>query len=135
MTTKTRTCPKCLTEQPATQFQAARRSWCRSCVHEDRAAHGWGPTPETLPCSHPRERTTSPEQRRAHDSISTAVRRGDIPWIGDQTCSHCGATAEIYHHASYAPEDHLKVEPLCSSCHTKHHLSERKASSSEPAGR
>ncbi len=58
-----------------------------------------------------------PLKKRAHDVVAYAVRLGKLPKVGTQKCE-CGQPARHYHHhKGYAPENHLAVIPVCTTCH------------------
>lgn len=69
----------------------------------------------------------TPEARRAHYLLNTAVAMGDIE--RPDACSACGFvgrwTRDIHaHHDDYAKP--FDVRWLCSSCHKKHHAALRR---------
>lgn len=61
----------------------------------------------------------SPDKRKAHMAVKSAVRRGDLPAIKTLQCAECGKPAQDYHHWSYKLEHWLDVIPVCKSCHRK----------------
>ena len=60
-----------------------------------------------------------PEKRKAHQSLSYAVKTGRLPSASSQKCVVCKtAQAQEYHHHNGYAEDHwLDVIPVCSKCH------------------
>jgi len=58
-------------------------------------------------------------QARACRAVSLAIRRGELPALGDgkTICVDCGAVAACYDHRDYLRP--LDVEPVCRSCNNK----------------
>ncbi len=61
---------------------------------------------------------------QARQRVNVEVRTGRRPHPNSLPCSLCGhvhrlggARHEYHHHLGYAPENHLKVVPVCSRCH------------------
>ena len=57
------------------------------------------------------------DKQRAHNAVGRAILRRELPPIASCECLACGDRADFYHHPSYAPQDWLRVVPLCGSCH------------------
>ena len=58
----------------------------------------------------------------AQIAVSIAVRAGKLPRVSTLKCSNCPKQASHYHHhKGYASENHLKVIPVCTSCHKNLH--------------
>lgn len=71
-------------------------------------------------------RQRHPEQVKAHNAITNAVRDGKLPHVSTQVCQKCGNKAQQYHHHSYDPDFWLDVVPLCIKCHRLvHEVSEK----------
>lgn len=66
-------------------------------------------------------KSSNPEKIEAQHAVLAEVRKGTIPKASECVCRTCGQQAAHYHHESYAPEDRLKVVPLCNSCHVRVH--------------
>ncbi len=66
-----------------------------------------------------------PERDAARLAVYRAVNHKQLPKVRKCKCADCGKQAQHYHHESYAPEDQLKVIPLCCSCHKKRHMSSK----------
>jgi hypothetical protein len=64
-----------------------------------------------------RRRIRDREKVAARKAIAAEVRAGRIPRASALRCEACKGPAVEYHHASYAPEDRLKVVALCVFCH------------------
>jgi hypothetical protein len=75
-------------------------------------------------------RQRHPDQVKAHQAVTNAVRDGKLPHISTQECEKCGAEAQEYHHRYYDLDSWLNVVPLCRECHRSiHESAEREASS------
>src|ERR1700730_2200446 len=65
----------------------------------------------------------------AHQAVAVALRSGILE--RPEICSMCGEKPRpgsmSAHHESYLPEDHLKVQWLCTGCHLKMHRSRARA--------
>lgn len=61
------------------------------------------------------------EHGKAHAAVGTEIRKGRMPHPKTLRCLGCNGQAQLYHHESYRPEDHLRVVPLCRKCHRQHH--------------
>ena len=68
-----------------------------------------------------------PNQIKAEKAVSNAIRSGKLPRPDTLQCMNCFRDAKQYHHPSYAPEDRLKVFPVCVGCHIKCHKHSSKA--------
>lgn len=72
------------------------------------------------------------EQRLAWETVWAAVEQGSLPHPSETLCQECGETAEVHHHPSYAPEDHLKTTTLCRPCHSRLHRRGGKSNRKRP---
>ena len=67
------------------------------------------------------------KQARAHNAVSYAISRGNLPSLDTQKCLECGKTATRYHHHNgYDRKHRLDVVPLCGRCHYAAHAHENK---------
>lgn len=147
MNQPTKTCPKCKTFKPLSEFYRNRRSkdgrahYCKPCSH-NRVREWRKENPEKSKaadrrwyvrnpgCRGPNQaeqhrvaskkwKQNNPAARSAHRKLEDAVRRGDL--VRPTTCSACGKRCRPDgHHADYAKP--LEVIWLCSFCHRKTHL-------------
>ena len=68
-------------------------------------------------------RESSPEKYKAHNAVTNAITRLDLPHASGLVCESCQeAQAQQYHHHNgYAPEHVLDVVALCTTCHGEEH--------------
>lgn len=131
-------CKRCGIEKTTSDFRKRKQakdglqSYCRECAnrrnYEYREASGkeknrlnqrkWRLKTEYWLERRKQYVVRSPDKAKAHNAINNAVRSGRMRHISTQVCARCGAPAEEYHHyRGYAPEQRLKVVPLCRGCH------------------
>lgn len=68
----------------------------------------------------------------AHRAVRKAVKEGTLERPTAFACVDCGESATMWEHASYEPENWLKVEPVCNTCNIKRGYA-RKAARREAA--
>jgi hypothetical protein len=68
------------------------------------------------------------DKEQAQHRISVLVKSGRLTHPNELPCDKCGriwkrgrARHNYHHHLGYAPEHHLDVQALCSSCHNAEH--------------
>lgn len=129
-----KTCFKCETEKPLTEFYRhtqmadGRLNKCKTCTKADARKNGQRPEVR----ARERERAKLPhrvaarakyhrENRKvinSHQAVFRALRRGDL--VKPDRCSECGvACSPRGHHDDY--DKPLDVRWLCNSCHMKWH--------------
>lgn len=111
---RTKTCSCCGEEKPLSEFHRRRhyvrsghRAACKACTREiSRRAREETPRPVDKLKARIRART------------GRAIRRGELVV---EPCRVCGRPAESHHPDYLAPDAHLQVEFLCTSCHALEH--------------
>ena len=64
--------------------------------------------------------TRHPNQEKATHAVNHAIAAGKLPRPDTLLCHYCGEQAKHYHHhKGYAPNNWLKVIPVCIKCHKK----------------
>lgn len=145
MTDALKTCFKCATAKPLTDFYRhgmmadGHLNKCKECVKIDVRRHrqdnpekvrGYDNERSKLP--HRQARRTAyirnyeqqnPEKKAAHVAVGNAVRSGKLE---KRPCTFCGTTdpVEAHHHDYSKP---LDVTWLCKPCHRRFHALERMA--------
>lgn len=148
-TTVTKTCSKCKTSKPRTEFRKrsdrkdGHRSHCKTCqrIYESRyeASDERKAAKKTYNVSYNATYATSPETKaarklrdamyaklypnkiKAKNAVNNAITAGRLRRPDTLTCT-CDQPAEQYHHwKGYAPEQWLDVIALCISCHRRIH--------------
>jgi len=136
MTTTEKTCFKCGTEKPLTEYYKHPRmadghlNKCKSCAKADAKARRFGPNREAvLAYDRARGNRQSPEQRkeyrrrfpkkaRARSAVNNALRDGRL--LKPNECQKCDSTLAIHgHHDDY--DKPLEVQWLCAACHHQWH--------------
>jgi len=114
-----RHCTKCGAFKDADEFhtreRGRRRRECRACwkkMCRDRASDGrYAHLAQNW-------QAKNPEKRKAHIAVGNAVRDGTLK--KPNRCEDCGENGLIHgHHEDYSQP--LKVDWLCTRCHTKRH--------------
>lgn len=141
---ETKTCTKCGTCQPVSEFQPNKRyrdgylSWCKTCMAQYQRRWARENTdkcreinerhkrnhPEQFSAYHERYCANNPDKRNAKNAVMHAVAKGTLPRVTARLCVVCGEQAKNYHHWSYAPEHWLDVIPVCVRCHKMIHTGE-----------
>ncbi len=75
-----------------------------------------------------------PAKETAHARVKYAVHTGALPRPDSLPCMDCGHQGndrrhEYDHHHGYAPENWLKVQPVCTLCHAEREIKRREADS------
>ena len=140
MTTSVKTCFKCGTEKPLTEFYKHAQmgdghlNKCKECTkldvsknYRDNVEHYRNYDRERftqpgrkaqLKTYHQRRRKKYPERYAAHVAVCNAVRDGRL--TRPDTCTKCGSTTKIQgHHPDYSKP--LDVVWLCYRCHMNEH--------------
>jgi hypothetical protein len=65
-----------------------------------------------FPCTKQRDKDSG--AYLAHQAVSAAVRRGDMPRASEFPCVDCAKPARDYDHRDYSKP--LDVQPVCRSC-------------------
>lgn len=107
--------------QKTARGQAAQARWrrterCRQLEAQRRKTDTYA---ESHKLAVRKERVRHPDKCRARSAVSHAVASGKI--VRPQQCSCGRSPVQAHHHNGYAPDHHLDIIWLCSSCHGAQH--------------
>jgi hypothetical protein len=132
MNTDQKTCFKCGTEKPVTEYYKHKQmadghlNKCKACTKTDVKAHRQDPRYRAKVLAYDRARGSrqspgyirewrrkNPDKYRAHMLVATNLKSPGV-------CSECDSTYHIEaHHDDYSKP--LDVRWLCAACHKQHH--------------
>jgi RNase P subunit RPR2 len=135
---ESRVCKRCGEIKPETEFdfksgkRGALETWCQQCVAEFKEtwatsitvivdAPSKAPT-RAIPQSIPESILNNP--RRVREVIKAIARKEAMRVRGSAKrykCARCNASADHWHHLSYAEDYWINVVPVCIAHHKLHH--------------
>jgi hypothetical protein len=134
----TKHCIKCGEAKPPAEYYAhprmadGRLNKCKACSQKEARAHrienadrvrGYDRLRSKAPHRKAARPSRTPEQRRAHHAVQSAVKRGQLE---KRPCAFCGTAEKLEaHHHDYGKP--LDVTWLCAPCHHRFHALERMA--------